>query len=262
MIDLLKQSKVELESFRWRVSEAENRVREPLQIVAIHGVGHPPLELTAYGTLLVIEARGVPVAHCGVLHRADDYPTGRVADAWKDCEQGEDRDLSIKGCTEFITKGDQTKQNLAVAYHNRGNGYGLKGEFDRAIADYTKAIELDPKYAHAYYGRGVAYGLKGEFDRAIADYTKAIEINPKDARYYNNRAWYYLKAGKAAQGLQDAEKSLELRPDEARTLGTRGQIFEALGRREEAIADYRRALSKDPSDQESKDGLKRLGASP
>jgi regulator of sirC expression with transglutaminase-like and TPR domain len=71
----------------------------------------------------------------------------------------------------------------------------------------------------------------------------------------------YFKAAKAAQGLPDAKKSLSLRPDEPEALDTRGHIFEALGRRQEAIADFRRALAKMPDLQESKDALKRLGAS-
>ena len=41
----------------------------------------------------------------------------------------------------------------AVAYFNRGIAYQAKGERDRAIADYDKAIALNPKYANAYYNR-------------------------------------------------------------------------------------------------------------
>jgi tetratricopeptide (TPR) repeat protein len=108
----------------------------------------------------------------------------------------------------------------------------------------------------------MAYYSKGEYGLAIADYTKVIEIEPEYTYAYNGRARSCLKVGKAAQGLPDAERSLELKPNDPDLLDTRGQIFEALGRREEAIADYRRALSKDADSQESKDGLKRLGASP
>jgi tetratricopeptide (TPR) repeat protein len=53
-----------------------------------------------------------------------------------------------------------------------------------------------------------------------------------------------------------------LQPNDAAALDTRASIFEALGRKEEAIADFRRALAKDPNKQNSKDGLKRLGATP
>ena len=50
-----------------------------------------------------------------------------------------------------------------------------KGDYDRAIADYNKALELDPKDATAYNNRGYAYRQKGDYDKAIADYDKALE---------------------------------------------------------------------------------------
>ena len=105
-------------------------------------------------------------------------------------------------------------------------------------------------------------GVPQDYGKAIAEYNKAIEIDPKSAEAYNARAWAYFKSGQSAEGLPDAEKSLELRPDNPFFLNTRGQILEALGRREDAIADFQRALSKDPNIQEGKDALKRLGVSP
>ena len=65
------------------------------------------------------------------------------------------------------------------AYNNRGVAYAKKGEYDKAITDYNKAIELNPEYARAYYNRGNAYAEKGEHDKATADYNKAIEIDPE-----------------------------------------------------------------------------------
>ena len=62
-----------------------------------------------------------------------------------------------------------------------GESYIIDHDYDRAIADYTKAIEIDPKFADAYYNRGLAYCYKQDYDRAITDYTKAIEIDPKFA---------------------------------------------------------------------------------
>jgi tetratricopeptide (TPR) repeat protein len=55
------------------------------------------------------------------------------------------------------------------------------GQYDKAISDYTKAIELNPKHADTYYSRGLAYNKMGQYDKAISDYTKAIELNPKHA---------------------------------------------------------------------------------
>ena len=56
-----------------------------------------------------------------------------------------------------------------------------KGEVDRAITDFDKAIQLKSDYADAYYNRSIAYDVKGEVDRAAEDYNKAIQLNPNYA---------------------------------------------------------------------------------
>ena len=60
----------------------------------------------------------------------------------------------------------------------------MKGEYDKAIADYDEALKLDPKNALAYDSRGVAWYRKGEYDKAIADYGEAIKLDPKNAIAY------------------------------------------------------------------------------
>ena len=52
-------------------------------------------------------------------------------------------------------------------YSGRGLAYAKRGEFDRAIASYDKAIETDPWNAEAYANRGYVYYAKGEYDRAV-----------------------------------------------------------------------------------------------
>jgi tetratricopeptide (TPR) repeat protein len=71
--------------------------------------------------------------------------------------------------------------NHTNAYINRGNTYSKRGEYDRAIADYTQAIRLDPTNADAYYNRGVVYAKKDDCNRAIADFKAVLKINPNDA---------------------------------------------------------------------------------
>jgi tetratricopeptide (TPR) repeat protein len=60
----------------------------------------------------------------------------------------------------------------------RGNAYYAKGDRDRAIADYDKAIGINPGHAPAFYNRGNAYYAKGDRDRAMADYDRAILLHP------------------------------------------------------------------------------------
>jgi tetratricopeptide (TPR) repeat protein len=66
-----------------------------------------------------------------------------------------------------------------MAYNNRGVAHLDKRQYDQAISDYSKAIELNPKDADAYKNRGAAYLDKGQYNQAISDYNKAIELNPK-----------------------------------------------------------------------------------
>lgn len=84
--------------------------------------------------------------------------------------------LVIRGCSEVIRAGTEAPKNLAVAFNNRGNGYVLSKDYDRAIADYTEAIKLDPNFVTAYNGRAGAYSDAGEVDRAAADYIEARRI--------------------------------------------------------------------------------------
>jgi len=98
------------------------------------------------------------------------------------------------------------------AYLVRGKTYLQKDDNDRAIADFTKAIELDPEGANAYNHRGVAYANKGDFDHAIADFDKAIQLNPVLRNAYNNRGLAFSRKGDEARARADYEKEKQLYP--------------------------------------------------
>jgi tetratricopeptide (TPR) repeat protein len=74
----------------------------------------------------------------------------------------------------------------AVYYYNRGrmhyfaadNALFLKGGFEKAIADFSRSIELDPSDSYCYMWRGFAYHRTGQFPLAIRDYNEAKRLNP------------------------------------------------------------------------------------
>ena len=70
---------------------------------------------------------------------------------------------------------------------NRGNAKAELKRYSEAIADYDKAIELDPNFALAYMNRGKAKAELKQYSEAIADYDKAIELDPNFALAYTNR---------------------------------------------------------------------------
>ncbi len=87
------------------------------------------------------------------------------------------------------SKGDGMPESVheTVSAHLDHGGDCLdKGKYDDAIADYTKAIALDPNFADAYSNRGVVYYEKGNKEQTIADFRKALEIDPSDHLTKNN----------------------------------------------------------------------------
>ena len=67
-----------------------------------------------------------------------------------------------------------------MAYSNRGVAYGCKGQFDKAIYDFTKAIELTPRRADVFINRGIAYESLGNYNSACDDWQKACELGDCD----------------------------------------------------------------------------------
>jgi tetratricopeptide (TPR) repeat protein len=72
----------------------------------------------------------------------------------------------------------------AIAYSNRAHAKRLKKDAAGALADCTRAIELDPNFAEAYFERGTLKGRNKDADGAIADLTRAIELKPDYAFAY------------------------------------------------------------------------------
>ena len=69
------------------------------------------------------------------------------------------------------------------AYNNRGIAYCEKGDYPKAIADFTRVVEIDPKNGKGFNNRAVAHWLKGEPDHALQDLTRAqglgIAVDPQ-----------------------------------------------------------------------------------
>src|SRR5215467_8804804 len=90
------------------------------------------------------------------------------------CDRIADQAAKIAACTNIINTAGENVEIRAGALYSRAQAYLAKREYDRAIADLDRVIELDPNNANAFIARGNAYKSKSEPDRAIADYSEAI----------------------------------------------------------------------------------------
>ena len=134
----------------------------------------------------------------------------------------------------------------AEFYNNRGMVYRDKGQYDQAISDFNKALEINPRFVRAYNNRGIAYGKKGQYDQAISDYSKALGINPRFAYPYNNRGNAYWEIGQYDRAISDLNKALEINPSYAEAYNNRGMAYRDKGQYDQGISDFNKALEINP----------------
>ncbi len=167
------------------------------------------------------------------------------ADDWSDC-RSPDADTAIAGCTRYLARGARPASQRAVALTVRGDAYRRKNDFERALADQTEAIRLDPKEPHLYSNRGVTLRSQGDYDRALADYEEAIRRSPKNAWFYNNRGLTYREKGDLAHALIDLEQAVRIDARQTTFLLNRAIILRESGDLDRSLADFDRAIALDP----------------
>ncbi len=128
---------------------------------------------------------------CAPAWAAAPAPASEILAGNRAAEKG-DLDKAIKYFSAAIESGKLSKENLAIAYNNRGSAYDDKGATDKAIKDFGKAIELNPKYDAPYYNRSHSYERKGLIAEAYGDMEKATKLEPDDQDF--QQRLLYLKS--------------------------------------------------------------------
>ncbi len=137
---------------------------------------------------------------------------------------------------------EESDENLV----NRGIEKGKEGDLDGAIADFTRAIELNPKDDAPYYNRAQAKWLKKDGAGAIADYTRAIELGSTNPAAYNNRGNARAENNDRDGAIADYTRAIELKPDYARAYYNRAMVKKENGDATGAGADFKTAEKLDP----------------
>src|SRR5262249_29628945 len=134
------------------------------------------------------------------VHLNDSYleaynERGHVRNALRDFE----------GSIADYTKAIELKPDNARLYVNRATIQIRKPmpDLDAALQDLEEAVRLDGTMAEAYSTRGNLWCARKEFPKAIADYDRAIELNPNNPAFYKNRGMAYRQLGKTELSDKD-----------------------------------------------------------
>ena len=144
--------------------------------------------------------------------------------------------LSAWGVYRYIASAPQRAQAAFEA------GMGLLGpaDFKGAVEKFSDSISIS-ETAAAHLERGNAYRNLRQNDQALADWSRAIELDPNMAEAYTARATYYRVTGDPNKALPDLDRAIQLDAS-VDALFQRGQAYSALGQHTKAIEDYDQAI--------------------
>lgn len=131
------------------------------------GAVEPRCPLTAYGDAVCV----VFLTQRSRLYARD----FRFDDAIADINAA----IALATTSNDLTVSDEYVAHL---YFERAQRVLLLYEWDAVLADYNRAIDLDPDYAEAYYHRGILYYTQGPRERAVPDFERYLELAP-DGQY-------------------------------------------------------------------------------
>lgn len=106
-----------------------------------------------------------------------------------------------------FTKAIEINPTFVDAYFNRATVYLVTHNVDAALRDLNKVIDIDPGLAPPYNARGFIYARLGQMDKAISNYTKAINLNPNFGTAYCNRAEVYYNKQEYLKSWEDVQQA-------------------------------------------------------
>ncbi|NNT71695.1 tetratricopeptide repeat protein [Flavobacterium sp. IMCC34852] len=151
----------------------------------------------------------------------------------------------LKTAFDFFNRAIVLDPNFSSAYSNRGHVYRQQGQFELAVSDYTQSYALYPNI-QVLYARANTYMDMEQYEKAQADYTAIINLEPTFSDIYFDRAYSYIMQKKYQEAMRDMEKQLELTPKDFKSLANLINLKKQLDLKEEALADYKRLLKDFP----------------
>jgi tetratricopeptide (TPR) repeat protein len=114
------------------------------------------------------------------------------------------------------------------------------------LEEYSRLIEENPSFEPAYYQRALLYIESGQPERALRDFTAALQLDDSDYRVWYNRAHTKAQLDDAAGAIADYTRAISLNRDFAKSYAGRAGAFVKIEEYEAAIPDYEMAIALQP----------------
>jgi len=137
----------------------------------------------------------------------------------------------------------------AKDYLDSGIAHLQQNDLEGAISEFSRAVELNPRYVEAFYFRAQCLFLNRDIDRALSDYDKVIELAPRAPgveRIYNNRSVILISKGDLEKAFKDLDQAITLNPNYAEAYSNRGLIRFFRNDKTGAATDYEKSLALNP----------------
>lgn len=135
----------------------------------------------------------------------------------------------------------------AVMLYRRGAAYGGLGEADKALADFSLAIKLDPQRSRAYLDRGMLLATTSRaYQRAIDDFNRVLEIDPRNVTALVARGSALSQLDRQGEAIVDLSRAIELAPNISEARYFRGVAYQRLSDPSAALRDYDEAIRLNP----------------
>ncbi len=142
-----------------------------------------------------------------------------------------------------------------VTCYNLGRQYAGTNDYNRAIANFSRAITLKPDYVAAYIGRGLAYVQTKKYPAALNDFSRALQYDSTNAEAYYHRGNAYLQRGDYESALADYNRAVKHKPDYAEAqeslvnaYKSRSRAYIQRGDDNKAIQDLDQVIRLNPVD--------------
>jgi Tfp pilus assembly protein PilF len=139
-------------------------------------------------------------------------------------------------CIEHLTEVLRTDRQHKLALVSRGAAFMRTGNHKTALADFDRALELDPKYARAHHLRGLTREFEGDDDGALEDFNRALELQPDYGAAYHSRATLYAKLGHNDRAAEDIQMVTHLTQRNIEAFANENNVWRSQHMHLESIA--------------------------